>query len=128
MGEKTIEARPVEPVVATIIGTGDGSRLPSGTVASTPGKHMPDVIVKSVPPVIAIVVRFAYAFGGQLLGLLTAAMTPEGGRLLYTGDFGQLLLTCASLSLPWAILDFIKNVVTIFKELETKYPLLTGKI
>jgi hypothetical protein len=101
--------------------------IPHGMIAITP-PGIPNLIITVISPVIALLVRFAFTFGTQFVGLLTAAMTPDGGRLLNTGDFLHLLVTCASLSLPGAILDLAKNAVTLTKKLEGKYPLLTGSI
>lgn len=127
---KMTEPDTIEPVHTTVIGVGAAARefLPQGTVAVTPGASQPNVVLNVVTPLVAIAVRFAYTFGGQVVGLLTAAMTPAGSKLLYTGDFVELLGTCASLSLPWALLALIKDLVTVFKGLENKYPLLTGSV
>ena len=128
--KKMTESTEVPIVHTTVIGVGPSmpEHLPSGTVAVTPGAAQPNLVLRVVTPLLAVAVRFGFTFGGQVVGLLTAAMTPQGSKILYTGDFFELLLTCASLSLPWAVLDLIKNLVTIFKGLEGKYPLLTGNV
>jgi len=111
----------VPPVQVAIVGTGDG-----GTVVTPPGE--PNVHYTFVAPLLAIGVRFANVFFVSLVGLLTAAVTPAGGRLLYTSDFWHLILTCANLSLPVAGLGLVKDLVTVFGKLEQKYPLATGSI
>lgn len=111
------------PVTLTVVDTGTG--LVNCVKAKTP-PDQPNIVVRVIPKVIAIANRFAFTFGGQLLGLMTAAMTPAGAKLLHTGDFWHLLVTCSSLSLPWAVLNLIQNLVTLSKNLENKYPLLTG--
>jgi hypothetical protein len=128
--QKMTESTPVEPVHVTVVGVGatDAKFLPSGTVATTPGSAQPDVIVNVVQPIVAVSVRFGNLFGTTLVGLLVAAMTPAGGKLLYTGDFLHMVATCANLSLPVAALGFFKDLVTLFGRLENKYPLLTGKV
>ncbi len=127
---KMTESTPVEPVTVTMVGVGstDTKFLPSGTVATTPGSTQPDVVLNVVQPVVAITVRFGNLFGTTLVGLLVAAMTPAGGKLLYTGDFLHMVTLCANLSLPVAALGLIKDLVTLFGRLENKYPLLTGKV
>lgn len=125
---KTTLSRPVEPVRVAVIGTGDGSKLATGTEAVTIGAHEPNIVIKVVTPVFAILVRFGNVFLIQFVGLLVAGMTPAGGKLLNTGDFFHLVTVCASLSLPGAALGFFKDLVTIFGRLESKYPLLTGSV
>jgi hypothetical protein len=130
MEDKMTTSAPVEPVHTTVIGVGNASQefLPSGTIATTPGAAQPNLIINVITPLVAILVRFGNLFGTTLVGLLVAAMTPAGGKLLYTHDFWSMLLTCANLSLPVAALGFIKDLVTIFGRLENKFPLLTGKV
>ncbi len=122
--EKTV-TEVMAPVSVTVIGTGDG--LISGAKAMTP-PDQPNLVINVVRPIVAIAVRAAYLFGTTLVGLLVAGMTPEGGRLLYTSDFGHLLLTCVNLSVPVAALGFLKDLTTVFGKLEGKYPLLTGGV
>jgi hypothetical protein len=117
----TIEALP--RVTLATVDTGHG--LADCTKATTP-RGQPNIIVRVIPKVIALANRFAFTFGGQLSGLLAAAMTPAGAKLLYTSDFWHLLVLCSSLSLPWAVASLVKDLVTLSKNLEGKYPLLTG--
>ncbi len=119
--DKAVNTLP--PVTVTVVGTGDG--LVQGTVATTP-PDQPNIRIKVVPPLMALVARFANLFLTTLVGLVMAGMTPAGGKLLYTNDFAHLLLTCANLSLPIAALGFMKDLVTIFSRLEQKFPLATG--
>lgn len=123
--EKVTLSRPVEPVVVTVIGTGDGSRLPSGTKAETPGVHTPDLIVSVVGPAKAISIRFINVFLTSLLGILTGAMATH---VIPAGDFWQLLVKCAGLSIAGAIVGLIKDLITVFGRLEQKNPLLTGSV
>jgi hypothetical protein len=129
-GEKTTESAPIAPIPTTVIGVGptDLKFLPSGTVATTPGSAQPDIVITVIGPLLAISVRFANLFGTTFVGLLVAAMTPAGSKLLFTGDFLQMVVTCANLSLPVAALGFFKDLVTIFGRLENRFPLLTGKV
>jgi len=122
---------PIPPVQVTMVDSGvrlkGTAPLTTGTIATTPD-HQPNIAVTVIGPLTAIAVRFGYAFFTALVGLLVAAMTPAGGKLLFTGDFFSLLLTCASLALPGAALGFLKDIVTIFGRLEAKYPLATGNV
>lgn len=126
---KTTASRPVEPLRVTVIGTGDGSRLEKGMVAVTDGQHQPNIIIQEViPPAVAIFVGAVHLFVLTLVGLLTAAMTPAGSKLLYTSDFVQLLETCISLAIPVTGLGVLKDLATVFGRLKERFPLLTGKV
>jgi hypothetical protein len=121
-----------ETITAVVIsgaGTGDGSvPIVSGTIAKTASPLTSDVRMLVIPAIVAITVRFGNTFLAALVGLLVAAMTPLGGKLLYTSDFFTMIVTCSSLALPGAFLGLIKDLVTIFGKLENKYPLLTGNV
>jgi hypothetical protein len=123
---KMTESRPVQPVVATVIGTGDGSRLPSGTVAETPGAAQPNVVVTVIPPLLALAIRFANAYITTLLGLITAGLV--GKDVIPAADFLALVVICAKLSIAGPCVDALKNIVTLLGRLEGKYPLLTGNV
>lgn len=126
---KTTASRPVEPVRVTVIGTGDGSRLEPGMVATTEGEHQPNLVIAQViPPFIAILVGSGHLFFVTLVGLLSAAMTPAGSKLLYTGDFLHMLGTCVSLALPIVIFGVLKDLATVFGRLRDRFPLLTGRV
>lgn len=126
MVEKMSAPAVMNPVTVSIIGgTGDGTVM--GTVAVTP-HDQPNLVLNVVSPLVALVVRFGNVFATTLLGLLTAAISPAGAKLLGAHDFGTLLFNCASLALAPACVDLLKNLVTIFGNLEHKYPLLTGSI
>ena len=115
----------LSPVTMTVIGTSDG--LVQGAIVKTPTAQ-PNIIINIVTPLVAILVRFVNFYGAALLGLIIAGMTPAGGKLLYTGDFFQLVTVCASLALPGALLSSAKDVMTITKGLENRWPLLTGGV
>src|SRR5262245_2945594 len=119
---------PIPVKVVGIPGTETQKVMPlppgSSVTAVTPSSHQPDFHVQVISPLLAVFVRVAYAFLLSYVGLLTAAMTPEGQRHLYTSDFVHLLRTCADLSLPIAGLGLLKDMLTIFQKLEGKYRLL----
>ncbi len=123
--DKTTESRPVEPIQVTVIGTGDGSKLPSGTVAVTPGAHQPDVVTVVVKPVMALAVRFINNYLTMLVGTITAGM---GTNIIPFTDFMDLFRKACLLSLVPAVVALLKDLVTIFGRLEQKNPLLTGSI
>lgn len=132
MAEKMTVPQDLAPVPVTVIGTGSVVQGPdpivSGTEATTPNPNQPNLLVTVISPLMAIAIRFGHAFLTSMVGLLVAGMTPAGGALLYTGDFAHLLVTCANLSLPIAGLGLIKDCVTIFGRLETRFPLSTGSV
>lgn len=123
--DKSTESRPVEPVQVAIIGTGDKSRLPTGTEAETPGAHQPNIVVNVVGPVFAIAVRFINTFLTVLLGILTGAMATD---VIQADDFLHLVYKCAGLSVAGAGIGLIKDSITVFSRLESKYPLSTGNV
>ena len=118
MTEKT---QPIDPVTVTVIGT-DG--LHKDTVATTPGLQ-PNLIITVIGPVLAIVIRFGNLFLTTLVGLVSAGMVSD---VIPAGDFAQLVLACAKLSVSVAGLGAIKDTVTIFGRLEQKFPLSTGSV
>ncbi len=124
MGEKII-AGPVEPVKVSIVGTGDGGLPASGTIATTPGSHNPNLIVEVISPVVALLVRFGNVYVGNLVGLLAAAKTSD---IITATDFWHLFLKCASLAVAGAVVLSLKDIVTIFAGLEKKFPLGTGSV
>lgn len=123
--DKVTASRPVAPVVVSLIGTGDSSVLPSGTKASTPGAHEPNIVVQVFNPVLAIGIRFVNVFLTSLLGILTGAMATD---VIPARDFSHLVLKCAGLSVAGAVVGLIKDLITVFGRLEQKNPLLTGSV
>ncbi len=122
---KITESRPVEPVTVAVIGTGDGSRLPTGTTATTPNPHEPNILVQVVSPLVAVSIRFINTFLTVLLGILTGAMATN---VITAPDFLHLLYKCAGLSVAGAVVGLLKDLVTVFGRLEQKNPLLTGNV
>lgn len=127
----------VPRIPITLIGPGtaqEGERRGSNpmeagqTILAVTPDHHPNLVVTFITPALAILVRFVNVFLVQFVGLLVAAMTPEGGSRLYASDFVHTVIVCASLALPGAGLGLAKDLVTIFGRLEGKYPLLTGSV
>lgn len=130
MSEEQIkESAPIviPPIAVTVIGTEDsgiGVPLTTGTIAATPD-HQPNIVVHVIPPIVAIVVRFANLYVITLTGLLTAA---GATGVIKASDFWHLLLKCGGVALVPPALGMLKDLVTIFGQLEKKFPLLTGSV
>lgn len=122
--DKTTQSRSLAPVTVTAVTTGDASRL-ADVVIETPGPHQPNLIVQAIPPVVALVVRFAKTFTIAWLGIVTGAMS---STILPFTDFQDLALKACSLSVAGAVIGLGKDLITIFGRLEQKYPLLTGNV
>lgn len=127
--EKVTEATELRPVTVTLIGhgpaTGGPTPLESGTVATTPALHQPNLLVTVIPPALAILVRFVNNYLTILVGLVAAGMTSD---VIPSADFASLVWKCAGLSIAGAGLGALKDLVTIFGKLEGRYPLLTGNV
>lgn len=122
---KSTQSRAVEPVVVSVIGTGDGSKLPSGTVATTPGAHEPNIVVRVVTPILALAIRFVNVYIGSLVGILGAAMT---SNIIPAHDFYHLLLKCAGLAVAGSVILLLKDIVTVFGGLEKRFPIASGSV
>lgn len=110
--------------VAIIGGPGDGgSPMTTGTVGSTPD-HQPNLVVTVITPLTAIAVRFVNLYLVSLSGLVTAG----GFGLLPLGDFSHALRTASEAALVPAAIGLIKDLATVFGNLEKKHPLATGAI
>lgn len=115
----------MDPIGVTVIGTGDGSKIEDGTIAQTPSNQTPNLAVRVIKPITAIAVRFVNAYLGNLVGLITVGVVTNK---LPAADFLSLVWSCAGLAFPGAAIWLMKDVVTVFKDLEKKYPLLTGSV
>ena len=124
LGDKTITG-PVEPVHVAIVGTGDGGLPASGTIATTPGTHNPNLVVNIVSPLVALLVRFTNVYLGNLVGLVTAGMTSNA---IPAADFYHLVERCAGLALAGAIILSLKDILTVFTGLERRFPLGSGSV
>lgn len=113
-----------DPVVVATVDT-TGGKLPERAYAETPGTATPNVIVQVVGPALAIFIRFINTYLTTLVGLVAAGMTSD---IIPASDFVSLVWKCAQLSIAGAGLGLLKDLVTIFGKLETKYPLWTGNV
>lgn len=114
-----------QPIAVAVVGTGDG-RAPmlAGATAVTP-PHLPNLAILVVSPLLAIVIRFVNSYLTVLVGLVAAGMTSN--VIPYT-DFLDLVKQCAGLSIAGAGVGLLKDVLTIFTRLESKFPLATGNV
>ncbi len=115
---------PALPVVMIGSGTGDGGApITTGTVGATPD-HQPNIIIRVISPLFAIVVRFINDFCVSLVGSLTAGglMT----KILPFMDFHDLLIGAITLAASIAGVGALKNVATIASGLEKKFPLINA--
>jgi hypothetical protein len=121
------KTQPLEPVAVTVIDTGShgDQTLPDKVIATTADIGTPNLIVTVVGPVMALFVRFVNVFLTSLVGVITAA---SATNLIPATDFFDLLWKSATLCVAGAGIDLLKNLVTIFGRLESKYPLLTGSV
>lgn len=124
MTDKLSPPEPMGPLQVTVISTGDGKMIDSGTVGTTP-KNQPNMIVRVINPLVAIGVRFVNAFLTILVGLIGAEMVTN--VIPYTDFFG-LVLACAKLAVSGAGVGLLKDLATVFGKLEHKYPLATGSV
>lgn len=124
MADKVTPPEPMGPLQVTVIGTGDGKLIDTGTVGTTP-KGEPNMVVTVVSPIMAILIRFVNVFLTTLSGLVVAGMVTN---VIPYSDFGGLVIACAKLSVSGAGVGMIKDLATIFGRLEHKFPLLTGSV
>lgn len=120
---KTTQSRPVVPMQVTVIGTGDGSRLPSGTIATTEGEHQPNVVIKVVTPILMILLRGTKAFVVSIVAIL-----PVGGAtgLIPAHDFFDLLWKSAILSTGVGITAALNALIEVLSKLDQKFPTWTA--
>lgn len=122
------KTEPIQPMVATVVGTSGG--LADGTVATTPHQDQPNVVIRVVTPLMAILVRFANNYVGSLLGLISLGTAGKMGldSLIPPMDFLTLLrLSLVSALIP-PIYPLLKDCITVLGGLERKFPLLTGSV
>lgn len=126
---KQTDPSPLPPVSVTVIGqggvTGGPAPMRSGTIATTPAAHQPNLLITVISPLLAILIRFLNTYLTILVGLVAAGMTSDA---IPSTDFLHLLLTCAGLSVAGAGMGLLKDLVTVFGRLESKFPLLTGNV
>lgn len=109
---------PVVPTPATAIVI--SSTAPQGQMIATP-RGQPDIIVRVVTPVAAILIRAAKAYMQTLTGLLAAGLTTTA---LPAKDFVHLVYLCAGLSIASGAMSLLTNTTLLLTALGDKYPTL----
>lgn len=110
---------PLAPEPVVIIGTGNG------TIAATTPAGYPNLVVNFISPLAAILIRSVNSYLTILVGLIGAGMTSNA---IPSADFKSLVIKCAGLAIAGAAFGLLKDLITVFGNLEKKYPLLTGSV
>lgn len=110
------DERPSQQImVVTPTGTGDSGQKTQ--VIATP-HGQPDLVVSYVKPIVPILVRAGYAFFTALSGSVVAG---ESGAAHV-----EAWRTSLTFALGAALVSVVLNMVTIFSQLEKKYPIIGG--
>ncbi len=108
--------------LAVIGSTGDGG-LKSGTAITAPGQ--PNVVYQVIGPVFAILIRFIKTYLTIFLAIIGAGFTTD---VLPWHAFSDLVAVSWKLALSGALLNLGKDVLTVFTDLEKRFPLLLGNV
>jgi hypothetical protein len=113
---------PITTVTVLAIGTGSGPGSPApAQLVETPAGHK-DVIITFITPVVAITVGFVVTFLTVLLAVIAAAgASPD---MIPFADFMQLLTKAAKVALTGASINLLKDLLTLFTSLKSRFPLL----
>lgn len=94
-----------------------------GQVLTTP-YGQPDVVIKVITPIVAILVRAAKAYMQTLVGLLAAGGLGLATDTLPAGDFLHTLKVCAGLSVASGVMSLLTNVSVLLTALGDRFPIL----
>lgn len=108
---------PKTQLVVSSTGTGDGKVLP------TPFGHR-DIVLKTITPLAAILIRAAKAYVQTLVGLLGAQAVGATANVLPSGDFMHTLKVCAGLAVGSGIMSLLTNTSLLLSDLGDKFPTL----
>lgn len=109
-------------VKVAMIGTGDGG-LKSGT-AVTSGDQ-PNIAYQVIGPIRAIAIRAIKTYLTIFVALIGAGFTTT---VLPWHTFAELATVSGKLALSGALLGLVKDLLTVFTDLEKRFPLLLGNI
>lgn len=113
-----------DPIIVTTVSSGDGGHpLPAETMATTPD-HLPDIIVKVVSPLVAILVRTARTYVNTIVGLIAVGVTGSAPQALPPSDFKVLLAHAAGLAIAPAVVSALTNFGILLAKLDQKFPTL----
>ncbi len=107
--------------VQTLVVQRDG-QMDSQTVFTPHG--VPNIVITVISPLRIVVVRALRVFLQTLVGLLTAGATGLAPNALPAGNFGHLLMTCASLAVAPAAICVIQNTIELLARLDESAPQL----
>ncbi len=119
---------PEDIKVAIIAGAGDG-RLPTtmhDATVPTPGSN-PNLVVLVIQPLVALLIRAAHLFLITFVSTISAAGV-TGDALIASTDVYDLAQKAAALAAITTGVSALKDLVTIFGRLESKFPLATGNV
>ena len=122
------------PVPVTLIGTSDNGLVPTTDrmVAHTVPSDQPNLYVKVITPILAIGIRalnlFLLTFSAVLSAEGLAATGFDPTNVIKIADFKQAVMVAAWLGFLSAFVGTVKNLITVFGQLEGKYPLASGSI
>ena len=109
------------PVTVLAIGTGDGGPMPTQQLVTT-GANQKDVVIKFITPLAAITVGFIVTFLTVLLAVIAAGgASPD---MIPFADFAQLLEKASKVALTGAVINLLKDLLTLFTSLKSRFPLL----
>lgn len=127
MTDEKTSLQPIAPLSITMIGVrteGTGAPIVDGQVVVTP-ESQPNLVVRVVTPMVAIVIRFANAYLTALLGLVTVGVTTDA---IAAPDFLHLVVKYAGLSLAGPCVALAKDLITVLSGLERRWPLASGSV
>ena len=116
------------PMPVAVIATTDNGAVPTDQrfVAHTPDEQ-PNLYVRVITPLLAIAIRAANLFFIAFTGALSVAGIDPTGTVK-VADFKHAIIFAAWSGFVAAFIGTAKNLVTVFGNLEGKYPLSTGSI
>lgn len=104
------------PVVVTTV----SNDLPTNTIART-ASHLPDVIIRTVTPLAAILVRSFRVFLQTMLGGLGVAGI-AGATGVPLQDFARSFRLSAELAVAAAVVCAIQNTIELLNKIDQKFP------
>lgn len=110
------------PVRVSVIGRAATHEI----AATTGGVETPNVVLRIVGPMLAVLIRFVHEFLTSFVGTLTAGVTVDG--LIAGGNMQLVVKGALIIAATTAGIGALKNLITIFGNLGQKYPLISGEV
>lgn len=118
-----------------VIAVSTGTSLQAGAqLEGVTAEAQPNIALQVIGPLAAVAVRFGHLYLVTLLGIVTAGLavgttdTANTTALLHYSDFADLLWKSAAFSLATPTIGLLKDLITIFGNLEQRFPFLTGQV